>query len=114
MAVKTVDMVRNIRDRYYEETKELPIEKQIRLIKTRSEELQKKLGNPFKIKWHDYVDDCGHSQIIYVWEGQYPISEVCKFLNAYVGVNNYLIESIQDEKGNYLLLPPFCEKLERK
>ncbi len=43
MAVKTVEMVRKIRDRQYEETKDLTIEEQIRYIKEKSMRLQKGL-----------------------------------------------------------------------
>lgn len=43
MVVKAVDLVRKIRDKHYEETKDLSIKEQIKLIKGRSEELQAKL-----------------------------------------------------------------------
>lgn len=43
MAIKAVEMVRKIRDRYYEETKGLSVEEQIKFIKNKSEELQKEL-----------------------------------------------------------------------
>ena len=41
MAVKAVEMVRKIRDRHYEETKNLSIEEQIKFIKEKSIQLQK-------------------------------------------------------------------------
>lgn len=43
MAVKSVDMVRKIRDKHYEETKRLSVEEQIKFIKGKSKDLQKRL-----------------------------------------------------------------------
>jgi hypothetical protein len=43
MAVKAVEMVRRIRDKHFEETKGLSVGKQIKFIKKKSGELQKKL-----------------------------------------------------------------------
>lgn len=43
MTVKSVDMIRKIRDKHYEETKGLSVEEQIRFIKAKSKDLQKKL-----------------------------------------------------------------------
>jgi hypothetical protein len=43
MAVKTVEMVRKIRDKHYEETKNLPVEEQIKAVKKKSEKLQEEL-----------------------------------------------------------------------
>ena len=43
MAVKSVDMIRKIRDKHYEETKGLSVEGQIKFIKAKSKELQKRL-----------------------------------------------------------------------
>ena len=43
MAVKTVEMVRKIRDKHYEETKGLSVEEQIGFIKQKAKKLQKKL-----------------------------------------------------------------------
>lgn len=43
MAVKSVDMVRKIRNKHYEETKGLSVAEQIRFIKGKSKNLQKKL-----------------------------------------------------------------------
>ncbi len=44
MVVKSVDMVRKIRDKHYEETKELSvISEQIKFIKGKSRNLQKRL-----------------------------------------------------------------------
>lgn len=40
MSVKAVEMVRKIRDRHYEETKDLTVEEQKALIKQKSERLQ--------------------------------------------------------------------------
>ncbi len=40
MSVKTVEMVRKIRDRHYKETKDLSAEDQKALIKEKSERLQ--------------------------------------------------------------------------
>lgn len=41
MVVKAVEMVRKIRDKHYNETKDLSVDEQIKIIKTKSEELQK-------------------------------------------------------------------------
>ena len=43
MAVKSVNMVRKIRDKHYEETKGLSVEEQIKFIKGKSKDLLKKL-----------------------------------------------------------------------
>jgi len=43
MAVKAVKMVRNIRDKFYEQTKGLSAKEQIKIVKKKSEELQKRL-----------------------------------------------------------------------
>jgi hypothetical protein len=43
MAVKAVEMIRNIRDRHFEETRGLSVEEQIRFIRNKSEKLQKDL-----------------------------------------------------------------------
>ena len=43
MAVKAVEMVRKIRDKNFEETKKLSVEKQVDFIKRKAGELQKKL-----------------------------------------------------------------------
>lgn len=43
MAVKSVDMVRKIRDKHYEETKGLSVIEQIKFIKGKSKGLQKRL-----------------------------------------------------------------------
>jgi hypothetical protein len=43
MAVKAVEIVRKIRDKHYKQTKGLSIEEQIKIIKKKSEELQKSL-----------------------------------------------------------------------
>lgn len=43
MAVKSVDMVRKIRDKHYEETKGLSVTEQIKFIKGKSKDLQKRL-----------------------------------------------------------------------
>ncbi len=43
MALKTVEMVRKIRDEHYEETKGLTVEEQIKAIKRKSEKLQEEL-----------------------------------------------------------------------
>ncbi len=40
MSVKAVEMVRQIRDRHYQETKDLSVEEQKALIKEKSERLQ--------------------------------------------------------------------------
>ena len=42
MAFKAVEMVRKIRDKHYEATKNLSAEEQIKIIKKKSEELQKR------------------------------------------------------------------------
>ncbi len=43
MVVKAVEMVRKIRDKHYNETKDLSVDEQIKIIKTKSEELRKAL-----------------------------------------------------------------------
>ncbi|QWR76771.1 hypothetical protein [Candidatus Magnetomonas plexicatena] len=43
MAVKAVEIIRNIRDKYYEETKSFSVEEQIRFIRGKSEKLQRDL-----------------------------------------------------------------------
>ncbi len=43
MVFKTLKMVREIRDKYYEDTKNFSIEEQIEFFKRKSEELQKEL-----------------------------------------------------------------------
>ena len=43
MAIKSVDMVRKIRDKHYEETKGLSVMEQIKFIKGKSKDLQKRL-----------------------------------------------------------------------
>jgi len=43
MAVKSVDMVRKIRDKQYAETKGLSVEDQIKFTKGKSKDLQKRL-----------------------------------------------------------------------
>lgn len=43
MVVKAVEMVRKIRDKHYNETKDLSVDEQIKIIKANSEELQKTL-----------------------------------------------------------------------
>jgi len=46
MAVKSVEMVRKIRDKHYEETKGLSVEEQIEFIRKKSKDLQKRLKRP--------------------------------------------------------------------
>ena len=43
MAVKAVEIFRKIRDNHYEETKVLSVEEQIKFVKKKSGELQKRL-----------------------------------------------------------------------
>jgi len=43
MAVKTIEMVRKIRDGNYEETKGLSVEEQINAVKRKSKKLQEEL-----------------------------------------------------------------------
>lgn len=43
MAVKAVEMIRKIRDQHYTETKELSVQEQIKFVRKKSLELQKKL-----------------------------------------------------------------------
>lgn len=43
MSVKTVEMVRKIRDKHYSETKNLSMEKQVDFVKKKAVQLQKKL-----------------------------------------------------------------------
>jgi hypothetical protein len=45
MSIKTVEMVRNIRDQHYEQTKNLSIEEQIKFVKAKSKKLQKEINN---------------------------------------------------------------------
>jgi len=46
MAVKSVELVRKIRDKHYEETKGLSVEEQIEFIRKKSKDLQKRLKRP--------------------------------------------------------------------
>ena len=48
MAVKTVEMVRKIRDKHYEKTKAFSGEEQIKFVKKKSEDLQKDLRHTEK------------------------------------------------------------------
>lgn len=48
MSVKTVEMVRKIRDRHYKETKDLSAEDQKTLIKEKSERLQASIRQPMR------------------------------------------------------------------
>lgn len=48
MAIKTVEMVRTIRDKHYKEMKGLSTEEQIKLIKKKSDKLQKKSNSSQK------------------------------------------------------------------
>jgi hypothetical protein len=50
MAVKAVEMVRKIRDRHYEETKDFSIEEQIRFIKEKSIQLQIRISSNDKAR----------------------------------------------------------------
>lgn len=43
MAVKSVELIRKIRDKHYEETKGLSVEEQIKFIRRKSKDLQKRL-----------------------------------------------------------------------
>lgn len=43
MPVKTIDMVRKIRDNNYITTKDLPIEEQVRIIKEKAKKLQEEI-----------------------------------------------------------------------
>lgn len=43
MPVKAVEMVRKIRDRHYEETKDLSVAEQIKFVRRKAEKLQRKL-----------------------------------------------------------------------
>ena len=40
MAVKAIEMVRKIRDKHYEETKDLSVEEQIKFVREKAERLQ--------------------------------------------------------------------------
>ena len=40
MVVKAIEMVRKIRDKHYEETKELSVEEQIKFVKDKARKLQ--------------------------------------------------------------------------
>ena len=40
MAVKAIEMVRKIRDKHYEETKDLPVENQIKFVKDKEKRLR--------------------------------------------------------------------------
>lgn len=56
MAIKSVEMVRKIRDKQYEATKELSAEDQIKFIKAKSKDLRKKL----KKSQHSTADNTVH------------------------------------------------------
>lgn len=43
MVVKAVELVRKIRDKHYEQTKDFSVEEQIEFVKKKSEKLQKRL-----------------------------------------------------------------------
>jgi hypothetical protein len=43
MAVKAIEMVRKIRDKHYEETKNLLVEEQIKFIRDKAKRLQERL-----------------------------------------------------------------------
>ncbi|MBS3918239.1 MAG: hypothetical protein KG012_05070 [Deltaproteobacteria bacterium] len=43
MAVKAIEMVRKIRDKHYEETKNLSVEEQIKFVRDKAKRLQEKL-----------------------------------------------------------------------
>jgi len=43
MVVKAIDLVRKIRDKHYEETKDFSEEEQIKFVKDKSKKLQKRL-----------------------------------------------------------------------
>ena len=53
---------------------------------------------PYFVIWHDYVDGVSHGKVIQVPNGKDPESEAYGFLTDYVGMNNYLIESIREAK----------------
>jgi hypothetical protein len=40
MAIKAIEMIRKIRDKHYEETKELSVEEQIKFVKDKARRLQ--------------------------------------------------------------------------
>ena len=46
MSVKAIEMVRKIRDKHYEETKNLSPKEQIRYVKEKSKRLSEELHNP--------------------------------------------------------------------
>ena len=53
MSVKAIEMVRKIRDKQYEETKDLPLEAQIQYVKKKSG----KLLQEFKNHWRSTPDN---------------------------------------------------------
>ena len=53
MAVKTVEMVRRIRDQHYKDSRDLPVEGQIRYVKEKSEQLL----NSLKSRQRSTVDN---------------------------------------------------------
>jgi len=53
MAVKAIEMVRKIRDKHYEETKDLSVEEQIKFVKDKARELKGTLME----KQQSHVDD---------------------------------------------------------
>ena len=57
MAVKAVEMVRKIRDKQFEETKELSVKEQIEFIRKKSAELQKR----FKRSQRSTADDAAQT-----------------------------------------------------
>jgi len=56
MAIKAVEMVRKIRDKHYEKTKGLSVMEQIKFIKGKSKDLQKR----FKKSQHSNADKTVH------------------------------------------------------
>jgi deoxyadenosine/deoxycytidine kinase len=55
MAVKTIEMVRKIRDKHYEETKNLSVEEQIKFIREKAKKLQGALKAKQSLPIHDSV-----------------------------------------------------------
>ena len=67
MAIKTVEMVRKIRDQHYEQTKNLSIEEQIKFIRNKSKELQKEIDNNRQLTEFRNVKKTNNARSENVW-----------------------------------------------
>jgi hypothetical protein len=55
MAFRTIEMVRKIRDKHYEETKDLSIEEQIKFVREKAKRLQGTLKEQQSLPAHDRI-----------------------------------------------------------